>query len=138
MTTAEVFVRVASADDGTVIESHRASSRLEAANYRGTVGAAPDPLETIDLVGGMGTSVFGSLRMGRVDEGRWHIDHVFVEPDAREVGIGDALLLHALELLRRHDATWIGATALPGDRSMKNLFERHGLVAQSISVGKSL
>jgi hypothetical protein len=32
----------------------------------------------------------------------------------------------------------IEAQALPGDRGMKNLFERHGLIAQTIIVGKSL
>jgi GNAT superfamily N-acetyltransferase len=61
---------------------------------------------------------------------------VYVEPDAREIGIGDALVLHAIDFLRSQKATWIGAQAQPGDRALKNLFERHGLVAQTIIVGR--
>ena len=40
--------------------------------------------------------------------------------------------------LQLKNATWLQSSALPGDRAMKNLFERHGLVAQTIIVGKKL
>jgi len=66
------------------------------------------------------------------------IHHVFVVPDAREIGLGDALVLHLLDELRGLGVSHVSAHALPGDRAMKNLFERHGLVAQTIVVGKSL
>lgn len=138
MSQGHVFVRVASASDESIVAAHRRSSRAEATQYRGTVEDSGDSPETIDLVGGCGSTVFGSLRLARRDDVRWHIDHVYVEPDAREVGIGDALVLHALDVLSERGARWVGSTALPGDRSMKNLFERHGLVAQSITVGRSL
>ena len=56
-----------------------------------------------------------------------------------------ALLVHQypfvsisfVDIARTVADTW-RAHALPGDRAMKNLFERHGLVAQTIVVGKSL
>jgi ribosomal protein S18 acetylase RimI-like enzyme len=66
------------------------------------------------------------------------IHHVFVMPEAREIGLGDALILHLIEDLRSLGVKHVSAHALPGDRAMKNLFERHGLVAQTIVVGKSL
>jgi GNAT superfamily N-acetyltransferase len=66
------------------------------------------------------------------------IHHVFVMPEAREIGLGDALILHLIEELRSLGVAHVSAHALPGDRAMKNLFERHGLVAQTIVVGKSL
>jgi GNAT superfamily N-acetyltransferase len=66
------------------------------------------------------------------------IHHVFVVPDAREIGLGDALILHLLDELHGLGVSHVSAHALPGDRAMKNLFERHGLVAQTIVVGKSL
>lgn len=138
MTEAAVFVRAATPTDEAAISAHRESSRAEASRYRGHLDRHGEPLQTLDLVAGIGSSVFGSLRLAQSDTQRWRIDHVYVEPDAREVGLGDALVVAALSLLADRGATWIAATALPGDRAMKNLFERHGLVAQSITVGRSL
>lgn len=138
MTGAAVFVRAATPSDERTISAHREAASIEAARYRGKPEAPGESSEAFELVAGVGSSVFGSLRLARLDETRWRIDHVFVEPDAREVGIGDALVLAALGALAERGARWIGATALPGDRAMKNLFERHGLVAQSITVGRDL
>jgi ribosomal protein S18 acetylase RimI-like enzyme len=65
-------------------------------------------------------------------------DHRLHVPAHREIGLGDALILHLIEELRSLGVAHVSAHALPGDRAMKNLFERHGLVAQTIVVGKSL
>jgi hypothetical protein len=40
--------------------------------------------------------------------------------------------------MTKRNAAWVQSSAMPGDRAMKNLFERHGLVAQTIIVGKKL
>ena len=66
------------------------------------------------------------------------IDGIFVEEGARELGLGDAMLAALVDGARRLGAKEIEATALPGDRDTKNLFERAGLVARLITVSKSL
>lgn len=132
-----IFVRHAQDNDIAVVAAHRRLSVVESSLYRGTP-AAIDTEASLTFVGGVGTTVFGSLSIGESANGRWDVIHVFVETDAREIGIGDALLDECLAYLRQHDAVWLSASALPGDRAMKNLFERHGLVAQTIIVGKSL
>lgn len=133
-----VFVREAVESDRDVIDRHRVESTSESAQYRGSIDQPGELTHTRSFVGGFGETVFGSITIGQLSSHRWHVSHVFVEPPAREVGIGDALLQHVLHTLAAAGATWISAQALPGDRSMKNLFERHGLVAQTITVGKAL
>lgn len=132
-----IFVRHAQDNDIAVVAEHKELSAAESSRYRGTP-ASIDTEATLTFVGGVGTTVFGSISIGPSGNGRWDVVHVFVEPDAREIGIGDALLNECLAYLRQHGAVWLSASALPGDRAMKNLFERHGLVAQTIIVGKSL
>lgn len=66
------------------------------------------------------------------------ITHAFVEDGARELGLGDAMVEHAIAAVRQRGLAGIEATALPGDRETKNLFERAGLTARKITVYKSL
>lgn len=66
------------------------------------------------------------------------IRQVFVHPEARQLGLGDALVaearLHAITVgCRRMDGV-----ALPGDRDTKNLFERAGITARKIVVSVAL
>jgi len=67
-----------------------------------------------------------------------HVDQVFVEPDARELGFGDALLAAAMDWGREHGAELIEGHALPGDRNIKNLYERAGVVARLITTSRRL
>lgn len=134
---AELFVRRAVEDDSAVIEGHRIAARSEAENYRGSLQHGGSFDTQMSFVGGFGTTVMGSLTVS-VTDNQAHINHVFVVPDAREVGLADSLLQHLISVLRTNGVTQVGAQALPGDRAMKNLFERHGLIAQTILVGKSL
>jgi predicted GNAT family N-acyltransferase len=80
----------------------------------------------------------GSLIATASSTTEWSINSVFVESASRDIGIGDALVFECLRELQLQNATWLQSSALPGDRAMKNLFERHGLVAQTIIVGKKL
>lgn len=73
-----------------------------------------------------------------LDETMVRIDEVYVRPEARELGFGDALLAEALELGRRGGATLVEGEALPGDRTIKNLFERAGITARKIIVSAPL
>jgi GNAT superfamily N-acetyltransferase len=66
------------------------------------------------------------------------VHHLFVEPDAREVGVGEALLDGAIDWARSHGCLAIESLALPGDRALKNMFERFGLVARAIVVHRAL
>jgi ribosomal protein S18 acetylase RimI-like enzyme len=134
---AELFVRPAVEDDSSVIEGHRIAARHEAQNYRGSLQDGGLSENQLSFVGGFGTTIMGSL-MVSVTDNQAHIGHVFVVPEAREVGLADSLLQHVISVLRTKGITQVGAQALPGDRAMKNLFERHGLIAQTIIVGKSL
>ncbi len=66
------------------------------------------------------------------------VRQVFVHPEARELGLGDALLAAALEAARAAGCTVLEGTALPGDRETKNLYERAGIKARKIVVSVPL
>ena len=133
-----VFVRLSSHDDSQTIALHREMSQREALDYRGFIPEAEASSRTVGFVAGVGATVFGSLELSQNSTDSWTITHVFVEKEAREIGIGDALVQNALAFLEDEKATWIAGKAQPGDRALKNLFERHGLVAQTIIVGRPL
>jgi ribosomal protein S18 acetylase RimI-like enzyme len=134
-----IFVRHAIADDSGVLLRHQELALQEAVQYRGSVlAASKDSTFCLTLVAGIGTTVMGSLVANNDGTNNWSIDSVFVDALSREIGIGDALVLACLSELQQRGSTWVQSSALPGDRAMKNLFERHGLVAQTIIVGKKL
>jgi ribosomal protein S18 acetylase RimI-like enzyme len=66
------------------------------------------------------------------------IDDVYVAPSARELGFGDELLAASLAALRGAGATTLDGEALPGDRAVKNLYERAGIKARLIIVSTPL
>lgn len=66
------------------------------------------------------------------------VDDLFVEPEARGVGVGSALMTGLLDAARRNGSCGIEAEALPGDRATKNFFEGFGLVARKITVHRRL
>lgn len=66
------------------------------------------------------------------------IDDLYVEPDARGVGVGEALMELLLEWAHGQEASGIDAFTLPGNRQTKNFFEAHGLTARAILVHRDL
>lgn len=66
------------------------------------------------------------------------VDEVFVLPEARQVGFGDELLAAALAAAQQAGAAVFEGIALPGDRETKNLYERAGITARSITVSTRL
>lgn len=66
------------------------------------------------------------------------VDQVFVHPEARECGFGDALIEAATLTGREHGSVRIEGEALPGDRQTKNLYERAGITARLITVSALL
>lgn len=139
VTDLTILVRPATADDAAILLTHRELSRQEAAQYRGSVlKPSTDELPGFTLVAEVGSTVMGSLVSTPSETNTWSIEFVFVNAACREIGIGDALVIACLRELTDRNATWVQSSAMPGDRAMKNLFERHGLVAQTIIVGKKL
>ncbi len=89
------------------------------------------------LVGCIDSVVMGYLIARKLDQ-LATIEQVFVTHDARNLGVGDALVSATLSWARDQNLTALDALALPGDRETKNLYERSGLVARLITVTKKL
>ncbi len=66
------------------------------------------------------------------------LDDIYVEPGAREVGVGEALLDGVLAWCRTKGCVGLDGLALPGNRETKNFFESFGMVARAIVVHRSL
>jgi GNAT superfamily N-acetyltransferase len=58
------------------------------------------------------------------------ITDLFVEPGARAVGVGEALMDALLPWFRARECRGVDATALPGNRETKNFFEMSGFTAR--------
>jgi GNAT superfamily N-acetyltransferase len=63
---------------------------------------------------------------------------VYVELEARGVGVGEALLDAVVEWATDRKCIGIDSLALPGNRETKNFFESFGLVARAIVVHRAL
>lgn len=81
------------------------------------------------VVGYLELSVTGDIAVVR---------QVYVQPEARELGFGDALLEAARHEAQRHGCSALEGFALPGDRDTKNLYERAGITARKIIVSTRL
>ena len=98
--------------------------------------------ETVVAAGNVAVAVIGDVVVGYILTQRagpvTTIGEVYVTPDAREVGFGDALVQTAIDGARAVGSTAIEGEALPGDRETKNLYERAGITARLIVVSKTL
>jgi ribosomal protein S18 acetylase RimI-like enzyme len=75
-----------------------------------------------------------SLRDGTV-LGR--LTDVFVEPEARDVGIGELMVDAALAWCDDRKCRGVDAIVLPGNRATKNFFETMGFTARAITVHRA-
>lgn len=66
------------------------------------------------------------------------VEEVYVTPEGRQLGFGDALLEAALAEARLAGCTMLEGEALPGDRDTKNLYERAGITARLIVLSTPL
>jgi ribosomal protein S18 acetylase RimI-like enzyme len=66
------------------------------------------------------------------------VDEIYVEPEARAVGVGELLVERLVDFCRAAGCAGVDATALPGDRQAKNFFERAGFSARLLVMHKSL
>ena len=84
---------------------------------------------TEDLVVGYGIARWETLRDGtRLGV----IDEIYVEVEARGVGVGELLIEHLYTFCVDAGCIGVDATALPGHRQAKNFFERAGFTARSL------
>lgn len=150
----QIFSRPAKAQDLDVLLLLESEARKSLNVFRGADRLANELPEIGDkwleelntdavfvLVGGMNSVVMGYL-FARLSEKPNNkiatIEQVFVTHDARNLGVGDALVSSTLTWARERKLNALDALALPGDRETKNLYERSGLVARLITVTKKL
>jgi GNAT superfamily N-acetyltransferase len=99
--------------------------------------AAPRPdahRTTIGLLHGAAVG-FTDTEIVAVDTGRLgRVRRIFVEAEAREVGVGEAMLEDAMAWCREHGAFGIDGFALPGMRATKNFYEMVGMKARLLVV----
>ncbi|MCU1487564.1 MAG: acetyltransferase family protein [Actinomycetia bacterium] len=63
---------------------------------------------------------------------------VYVEPEARAVGVGEVLVDEVLRWCTERGCIGVDGLALPGNRSTKNFFETFGFTARAIVVHRRL
>jgi GNAT superfamily N-acetyltransferase len=149
-------VRVAGPDDHVELRRLLAAAKDELADRKGawlwersdarfaSIDAAVDGCLTApyvclvacidDVVVGCVIGVVTALHEGG-DVGVVH--GLYVDAEAREVGVGDLLLLEVMERFRAAGCVGVDAWALPGERETKNFYEAHGFSARAITVHHS-
>src|SRR3954469_23351288 len=60
------------------------------------------------------------------------IDDIFVEDEARGVGVGEAMMNDLIDWCVQRECGGMDAMALPGHRSTKNFFEESGFTARKL------
>ncbi|MGA3214728.1 MAG: GNAT family N-acetyltransferase [Acidimicrobiales bacterium] len=66
------------------------------------------------------------------------IEVLFVDPPAREVGVGEKLVEAVVDWARRRGATGLDVWVLPGVREAKNFLEGSGFVARLLVMHRQL
>lgn len=101
--------------------------------------ADPDGHLVVGCIDGLtvGYALAGIRRLA--DGGRLaEITEVFVQPDARAVGVGERMIDEVLSWAGEQGCEGVDATALPGHRAAKSFFEAHGFLARSLVMHRSL
>ncbi len=66
------------------------------------------------------------------------VEDLYVDPEARSVGLGEALVEDLTGWCRQRSCVGMDAIALPGQRSTKNFFEGAGFTARKLVMHRSL
>jgi ribosomal protein S18 acetylase RimI-like enzyme len=141
------------ADVPTLVTLARAL-RAELRELRGGVlwetrEAAPEPLDAVFaelLTRGDACVIAGTIDGVTVGYGAVGVEtlrdgtrlgvirELFVEPEARAVGVGEAIAEQLVGFCTQQGCQGIDATALPGHRAAKNFFERAGFTARALTM----
>ena len=105
------------------------------------VKAMADPDQVV-VTGLLDDTIVGYavLRIARLDDGGLLavVDDLYVEPEARGVGLGEAIMNVLVAHATKRGCFGIDALALPGNRATKNFFETFGLTARALVVHRPL
>lgn len=116
--------------------------------------ARPEPLERayLDLLGHPDAKLmvgtldddvvvgFATGEIERLSDGKalGVVSDLFVLPEARAVGVGEAMLSALVEFFTARGCVGVDALALPGHRAAKNFFEESGFTARAIVMHHAL
>lgn len=154
----EILAATATPDDADVLEPLVSSALDELRAKRGGEIWSRTARRAVDPVGSMNDDLrdaatevvlgtidgvplgYGVVRVDSLaDGGRLGVvTDLYVDPEARGVGIGEAMMNHLVDHAGEAGCVGVDSEALPGDRHTKNFFESFGLVARSIVVHRSL
>jgi len=83
---------------------------------------------------------FGAVRVERLRSGArlGVVTDLFVEPEAREVALGEEIIGELIAFCVDRDCVGIDAVALPGHRATKNFFEEHHFTARMLVMHRRL
>ena len=133
------FVTEGRADRGGALWAARDAASLSEPH---AVRAALDDASQLVAVGCFDDAVvgFAMAALDSLDDGSCLavLRALYVEPAAREVGVGAALLGEVAAWATAAGCRGIDSLVLPGNRASKNFFEAHGLVARAIVVHRPL
>ena len=144
----EVAVRPATSEDDDRIAALAADAIAEQVDSRG--GRVWSQREALRTPGDDGTIFVGTIDDVVVGFAAVGVDvladgtrlgvvtSIFVDPGAREVAVGEALLDEVIAWCTARGCAGIDAHALPGNRETKNFFETFGFTARLLVVHRSL
>jgi GNAT superfamily N-acetyltransferase len=84
-----------------------------------------------DVILGFGVAVVERLHSGAA---LGVVTDLFVEPDGREVGVGERVIDDLVAFCTERGCIGIDASALPGHRAAKNFFEGHHFTARLLTM----
>ncbi len=110
--------------------------------FEATYGSLVERDDAMVVVGTVDEAVvgFGVVTLERLRNGEilGVILDLFVEPDARSIGVGEAMADDLVAFCATHRCTGIDALALPGHRATKNFFEESGFTARALVMHRAL
>ncbi len=145
-------VRSARGDDAMAIAELEREAQIEIAQFRGherllevsQIGEKQWPAilatrNSIVMVA-VSTEIVVAYAKADFDATGTHctVTQIFVDRHARQLGIGATLVNEIARLAKANGCTTLDAVALPGDRKMKNLYERIGMPARLLIASKDL
>jgi L-amino acid N-acyltransferase YncA len=144
----EVTVRPATHEDAARLRALHDQAIAEQVDARGgSVWSVREALReppgaSHTIVGEIDDVVIGyaSVGLDTLADGRTLgvVTAIFVEPGAREVAVGEAMLDEVIAWCTAQGCVGIDAIALPGNRETKNFFETFGFTARLLVVHRKL